>query len=252
MFMEGKKSICLMYHDVGKESGFQQSTAFKYKLSPEEFEKQISSIKDYLMLKKIPSSHITFTFDDGGVSFYTIIAPILEKYGFKGIFYISTSFIGTEGFLNRDQIKELYERGHIIGNHSHSHPPIMSSLNRKELSQEWRFAQNILKEILGFFPEYASLPGGSYSKTILGELNQIGIKHLDTSIPTTKILNYKGTSVRGRYVITEGTKIKQIFNILSHSTIRKKMYMRYKIMGIMKKILGKKYNKVRKILNKNR
>ena len=91
--------IALMYHDVykqsGTESGFQNESAFQYKISEEEFESHVKEISKYCVNNNVD---VLFTFDDGGISFLTIIAPILEKYNQKGIFFISTQYIDTPLF----------------------------------------------------------------------------------------------------------------------------------------------------------
>ena len=75
--------IVLMYHCVyandSKESGFQSFGANVYKLSSIQFEKQVKAIREAYPI----DCPVVFTFDDGGVSFYSVIAPILEKYHFK-------------------------------------------------------------------------------------------------------------------------------------------------------------------------
>ena len=71
--------------------------------------------------KVLQGKDVLFTFDDGGVSFVTKAAPILEKYGHKGVFFVSTKYIGTPGVLSAGQVKELELRGHVVGTHSHSH-----------------------------------------------------------------------------------------------------------------------------------
>lgn len=71
---------------------------------------------------------VSLTFDDGLAEHYTIVAPELEKRGFRGTF-------GVCGFnLNKDadhivkpdrmtwpQVKELAQRGHEISNHGWAH-----------------------------------------------------------------------------------------------------------------------------------
>ena len=62
------------------------------------------------------------TVDDGGVSYYTVVADRLERLGWRGHCFVTTDMIGQRGFLTRRQIRELDGRGHIIGSHSASHP----------------------------------------------------------------------------------------------------------------------------------
>ena len=69
-----------------------------------------------------------FTFDDGGVSYYTVVADRLEAQGWRGHCFVSTDFIGQRGFLTAAQIRELDARGHVIGSHSASHPARFSTL----------------------------------------------------------------------------------------------------------------------------
>lgn len=72
--------IILMYHDVYfesiSESGFQNSTAKKYKISAIDFENQVRNIAELAAKGIINKDYVKFTFDDGGISFYNTIAPI--------------------------------------------------------------------------------------------------------------------------------------------------------------------------------
>ena len=86
-----------MYHDVfvhdTNESGFQRERDLPYKMNASMFERHVKSISDYCESTHQSKNHVVFTFDDGGKSFHQVIAPILEKYGFKGIFFITTKYI---------------------------------------------------------------------------------------------------------------------------------------------------------------
>ena len=138
--------IVLMYHDLyiqsGTESGFQNESAFQYKIRADEFERHVKAVVDYC------SEHIDiqvdFTFDDGGVSFLTLAAPILEKYDLKGIFFISTKYINTPLFLTSAQLQELSDRGHHIGSHAHSHKQL-TTLSENEITKEWVNSINLIK-----------------------------------------------------------------------------------------------------------
>ena len=78
------------------------------------------------------------SFDDGGVSAYEHIAPMLESYNWVGCFFITTDRIDTPAFVSREQIRDLHRRGHVIGSHSCSHPKKMSECSREELLEEWQ------------------------------------------------------------------------------------------------------------------
>lgn len=245
--------IVLMYHDVYRdspsESGFQNTTAIKYKVRADRFEAQIAAIDKYLSEKKLPASSVDFTFDDGGVSFLTVAAPILEKYGFRGKFYIATGYIGSNGFLDAEQIKELQERGHIVGSHSHSHPERMSAMPQNEIIDEWKVSQMMLEEVLGDTPKYASIPNGYSSKEVLDAMANAGIMTIDTSATTTHQSTHDGATLRGRYAITDDMTTEQVMQIITSSSFRFRKALRWYILSAAKALLGDSYLKIRNKLS---
>jgi hypothetical protein len=61
------------------------------------------------------------TFDDGYDEHATIAAPELNKYGWKGVFSVVPTLIGTGGMATLAQIQAMDAAGHIIANHSYEH-----------------------------------------------------------------------------------------------------------------------------------
>lgn len=71
---------------------------------------------------------VSLTFDDGLAEHYTIVAPELEKRGFRGTFGVIGSKLNKDGRHVKDttrmtwqQVKELAQRGHEISNHGWAH-----------------------------------------------------------------------------------------------------------------------------------
>lgn len=145
------RAIPLLYHDVidgddADSSGFSGTNAAEYKLSVEEFEEHISAIAAVMknqpvstldLEEMITPPPVLLTFDDGGVSSYEHIAPMLEQQGWRGFFFITTDRINTDAFLSEGQIRELHQRGHVIGSHSCSHPRRISDCTHEQLLDEW-------------------------------------------------------------------------------------------------------------------
>lgn len=68
---------------------------------------------------------VILTFDDASQSHYSVIAPMLKKYGFGATFYVCEfppDFADSSKYMNWRQIAELSRRGYEIGNHSWHHP----------------------------------------------------------------------------------------------------------------------------------
>ena len=51
------------------------------------------------------------TFDDGTADHYSAAAPVLERNGLRGVFFVSTSLLGKDGNLTIDQCRDLQARG---------------------------------------------------------------------------------------------------------------------------------------------
>ena len=69
---------------------------------------------------------VAFTFDDGTKDHILYAAPILEKYGYRGIFCIIPEKIGTPGYMSWDDVKELEMRGHEIASHTFHHTNMLA------------------------------------------------------------------------------------------------------------------------------
>lgn len=246
------KRIVLMYHDVYvgdfAESGFQNPGAIPYKISKESFTRQVSMIRDYCESLGIDESHIVFTFDDGGRSFLSVIAEILESYGFVGIFFISTAYIGTAGFLSVPEIVELSDRGHIIGTHSHTHPDKMDSLTITEMVREWKESTSILMNIIGKEVTVASVPNGYTSSDVYRSMVDNGITTIYDSTPTTKERVYAGIKIYGRFAITGDMSAEKVLGIIKDKKVRFVIQLRYTALGVAKKVLGDSYLKLRNFL----
>ncbi len=236
-----------MFHDVISSScpisGFQNIGANQYRLDKGTFERFIESIN---RLK----TDIVYSFDDGGVSFQEIIAPILEKYGKQGIFCITTSYIGMPGFLSEDQIRVLDGNGHIIASHSHTHPRDISKLSEKALYEEWCKSKEILENILGKPVVTASIPGGAVSKKVIRTLFKAGYSDIYTSRPSSLKQRYKNCIVTGRFAIKSSTTDVELWQLLNSPFYRRKLLVKYQILRIVKALMGSNYNVLKQQLLK--
>src|SRR5450432_228377 len=218
------RALAIMYHDVVENgdfesSGFPGEGANVYKLRREDFERHLEAIaaavpKGAVTTLSLPqhasppqhniAAEVFLTFDDGGVSFASPIADLLESRGWRGHFFITTDRIGQPGFLGAAQIRDLFLRGHVIGSHSHTHPTRMAALSRAEMDDEWRRSLGILSGILRADVKHASVPGGYYSRQVGESAAAAGVEALFTSEPTMEVGIGTGCLVIGRYAIQRG------------------------------------------------
>ncbi len=212
--------ISFLYHEVTdnpKISGFQVVGALPYihkvshflsdlDLILKHFKKSesvinLSSLKDML--------NLILTFDDGGSSAVSI-AKILSDKGLVGHFFITTSMIGADTFLNTDQIKNIRKMGHVIGTHSHTHPSIFRDLSYDQKIDEWGKSKKILEDILGEKISTASIPGGDMDDDTIRAAGDVGIEFLFTSEPSYRPYEKFGVLVFGRVCPKNTTAASQI------------------------------------------
>ena len=248
--------MSLMYHDVfhldTNESGFQNIGAISYKLQSCEFEHQIRIIADFYESRKMDKNQIALTFDDGGESSYSIIAPILEKYNFKGYFFIITSLIGRKGFLNREQIINLHHRGHFIGAHSHTHPENLTFLSVEEIENEWSLSIETLNKILPEKIKVASIPHGFYSEESRIALYKNGIEKIFTSTPQLKTEhNSDNQYIIGRFPIKRNTREEFLIQLINHNLVIMILeIINWRGLAMARLALGNNYYIIRKVLLK--
>lgn len=208
--------VSFQYHDVIKPgesdaSGFLRPGSARYKLEREEFDLHLAALNKVLKVNPVTVSdilrsprggdHLMLTFDDGGISAYTEIIDVLDRYGWKGHFFIATDYIGHPTFVNKEHIRAIRSRGHVIGSHSSSHPKRMSHQDWEELVREWTTSINSLSDILGEEVDTASVPNGYYSKKVAEAASLSGVKALFTSEPVRSSWMVDNCRVFGRYAI---------------------------------------------------
>jgi peptidoglycan/xylan/chitin deacetylase (PgdA/CDA1 family) len=114
--------------------------------------------------------HPTFliTLDDGYLDNWEYALPILEKRGLQAIFFVITSLVGsggsdrkdsTKGYMAWNHLRQLLDKGHIIGAHSVSHRDL-SCLSQTEVEKEIGGSLLEIQEKLGVQPRLLAYPYG--------------------------------------------------------------------------------------------
>ncbi len=97
------------------------------------------------------------------------ILDTLDKYNVKATFFIVGDFCDRYP----ETVKEIYERGHEIGNHSDTHPD-MPSLSKEEIIAEIENCSDKLKSVTGVKPTLFRCPSGAYNELVINTANELG------------------------------------------------------------------------------
>jgi peptidoglycan/xylan/chitin deacetylase (PgdA/CDA1 family) len=109
---------------------------------------------------------VSFTFDDGNHSAWQYAAPVLAQFGYVGTSYVTTGFVGQEGYMNWNQVKRLQnERGWEIGSHSVTHP-LLTEVSSTQLETEMRQSKQMLAT-RGIQAKSFASPYGDYNNAVM-------------------------------------------------------------------------------------
>jgi peptidoglycan/xylan/chitin deacetylase (PgdA/CDA1 family) len=133
--------VILMYHQIveGNANGTYDRTAIDFENDLKYLKDNNIKVIDFSFIDKIKDSgkipggnYAIITFDDGDISWYNIVRPLLLKYGMKATFFLWTQNIGKETFLNWSQVEYMSRYMYPDGSrpfrfesHSYSHPYLL-------------------------------------------------------------------------------------------------------------------------------
>ena len=249
-------TVSLMYHDIAAPAqrdsvGFPGPLAARYKLAPEAFESHLDALgacgarPGVVAGGSLPPAALTF--DDGGASALAAAAA-LERRGWRGHFFVTTGRIGSPGFLDVAGVRELSERGHVVGSHSHDHPAYMGRLTAEDVLLQWTRSRDVLAEALGDPPRIASVPGGHVSEAVIDGAARAGYEVLMTSDPTTRVRRRGGLLVLGRYGIWSTTPARQAARYVSGSPVaRGRLWLEWKVKSASKDVSPELYERLRRV-----
>ena len=131
---------------------------------------------DYLAKgSSLPAKPVMLTFDDNKEDQFTVAREEMNKYGFKGVFFIMTVSLNRPGYMSPEQIKQLYDEGNVIASHTWDHGNVKKYGEDDWVKQVDKPSQQ-LEKIIGRKPVYFAYPFGLWDKNAIDHLKQRGYK----------------------------------------------------------------------------
>lgn len=110
------------------------------------------------------------TFDCGYENGYTAkILDVLKEKKVPAAFFVTKPYLKDSPEIAARMIKE----GHIIGNHSNTHP-VFPAISRTKMAQEIQDCDNYLRAHFGYSAQFFRFPTGEYSDSALELVQSIG------------------------------------------------------------------------------
>jgi peptidoglycan/xylan/chitin deacetylase (PgdA/CDA1 family) len=136
----------------------------------------------FAKIKNVPAKDpiVILGFDDAEISHYTIVAPLLKKYGFDATFFVCQmpwkSPADSVYYMKWPQIAELYQMGFEIGNHT-GHHKNMTKLDREGMQKEIGYIEARCKEYGIPKPISFAYPGNRADSLSQVVLNEMGYRY---------------------------------------------------------------------------
>ncbi|MET7289190.1 polysaccharide deacetylase family protein [Streptomyces sp. NPDC005573] len=104
--------------------------------------------------------HMMLTFDDGPNPDYTPhILDTLAKYRVKAMFFVCGECV----VENRELLARMADEGHVVGNHTWTHP-LLTELDRGEIRSEMERTSDAIEDAYGDRPQWFRAPYGAWNR----------------------------------------------------------------------------------------
>ncbi|MHA5048984.1 polysaccharide deacetylase family protein [Streptomyces sp. SD15] len=123
---------------------------------------------------------MVLTFDDGPDPRYTPdILRTLREHDVRAMFFVC----GEMAVDNKDLLSEMADEGHIVGNHTWSHP-LLIQLSRSEVRSELERTSDVIEDAYGEPPVWFRAPYGAWSRATFQIGADLGMEPLAWTLDT--------------------------------------------------------------------
>jgi peptidoglycan/xylan/chitin deacetylase (PgdA/CDA1 family) len=123
---------------------------------------------------------IVLTFDDGPDPRYTPhILDTLAEYDVRATFFVC----GEMADWNRDLLARMADEGHIVGNHTWSHP-LLTRLKRSRIRSEMERTSDLIEKAYGQRPQWFRAPYGAWNRAAFQLGAEMGMEPLAWTVDT--------------------------------------------------------------------
>ncbi|QOV40357.1 polysaccharide deacetylase family protein [Streptomyces ferrugineus] len=123
---------------------------------------------------------MVLTFDDGPDARYTpYILDTLREYDVRAMFFVCGEMVAD----NRGLLARMADEGHVVGNHTWSHP-LLTRLGRGRIRREMERTCDIIEESYGERPAWFRAPYGAWNRAAFQLGAELGMEPLAWTVDT--------------------------------------------------------------------
>lgn len=141
--------------------------------------------EDFLRNGARKEKKVALSFDDGPDDVYTVqILDVLKEKDVQATFFI----IGRRAEIFPEIVKRMVVEGHVVANHTWSHPDILK-LSKDKILEELQKTDQIIKDLNCYYPKFFRPPYGSIDREKLELVTKEGYNIISWDVDS---LDWKG------------------------------------------------------------
>jgi peptidoglycan/xylan/chitin deacetylase (PgdA/CDA1 family) len=123
---------------------------------------------------------LVLTFDDGPDPRYTPgILDILAEHDVRAMFFVC----GEMADAHRGLLSRMADEGHVVGNHTWSHP-LLTQLTRAAVSSQMERTSDVIEKAYGERPQWFRAPYGAWNRAVFQIGADLGMEPLAWTVDT--------------------------------------------------------------------
>ncbi|MBB4710877.1 polysaccharide deacetylase family protein [Streptomyces luteogriseus] len=123
---------------------------------------------------------MVLTFDDGPDPRFTPdILDTLAEYDVRAMFFVCGEMVAG----GRKLLARMADEGHVVGNHTWSHP-LLTRLTRRRIRSEMERTSNVIEDAYGERPEWFRAPYGAWNRAAFQIGAELGMEPLGWTVDT--------------------------------------------------------------------
>ncbi|MER5935194.1 polysaccharide deacetylase family protein [Streptomyces sp. NPDC002054] len=152
--------------------------------APPRYRPSLPPVRTRPLLEMPPAAHtgrsMVLTFDDGPDPRYTPgILDTLAQYRARAMFFVC----GEMATVHRDLVRRMDAEGHVIGNHTWTHP-LIPRLSRPALAAEISRTSDVVQQTVGRPPVWFRAPYGAWNRAAFEIGAELGMEPLAWTVDT--------------------------------------------------------------------
>lgn len=139
---------------------------------------------------------MVLTFDDGPDPRYTPqVLRTLKAHDVRAMFFVC----GEMATVHKDLLRRMADEGHVVGNHTWSHP-LLTRLTRAEIRSQMERTCDVIEEGTGERPGWFRAPYGAWNRAAFQIGAELGMEPLAWTVDTLDWTSPGADAIEGRVI----------------------------------------------------